>query len=472
MNAHGESDWRKVKSVAPPCAVDGLQASYAANGGVSVAWNPAKRADSYNVNFSSDNGKSWQQMVSGLDATSYSFNKDPVALPYDPGFLVSVQSRKGGITSEWRNMPIARVELTASAVTAITATLTLAGYEGDWWYQADTGPDSTCQGPVTTASEALDGLTEDQPYTYTAYSATGCGNADLLASITFTSAAAVLLEAKNVTATTTMLELSNHTGDWWFKETAPETGSCTAGEADFTNDLSGLIPGTEYTYKAYDVDTCGATHESASVDFTTGGVSVSNLAHSSTSTTAGCETGWLGVYSENCATAFTTGSETAGYTLHSITTKFNDKYGNATGFAFALHEASGNNSGNAISNATLSGSTPDTKGDYTFTCSGAGCQLSANTTYYIVSSATNTGGSYASYVWVNATSTNETKIPTSNGWSIADVRKHGQNNQHERENPSTLRVVATVNPVPTLTASSISGTGATLTIANHSGDWY
>ena len=35
-----------------------------------------------------------------------------------------------------------------------------------------------------------------------------------------------------------------------------------------------------------------------------------------------------------------------------------------------------------------------------------------------------------------------------------------------------MRVSATVNADPTLTASGISGTGATLTIANHTGDWF
>ena len=39
-------------------------------------------------------------------------------------------------------------------------------------------------------------------------------------------------------------------------------------------------------------------------------------------------------------------------------------------------------------------------------------------------------------------------------------------------NPALFKIAATVNASPTLTASSISGTGATLTIANHTGDWF
>ena len=106
VNAHGESIWTDLQSVAPPCPVEGLSASYASNGGVSVKWNPAKRAKVYDVNFSSDGGRSWERMVSDLSATSYSFNRDPQTLPYNPSFLVAVQSRKGGTTGGWRNAPI------------------------------------------------------------------------------------------------------------------------------------------------------------------------------------------------------------------------------------------------------------------------------------------------------------------------------------------------------------------------------
>ncbi len=109
VNAHGASVWKDVQSVALPCPVEGLKASYLANGDVSVSWNAAKRASGYDVNFSSDAGKSWERMGSNVSATTYSFNKDTNALPYNPNFLVAVQSRKGGLTSGWRNAPIVRI---------------------------------------------------------------------------------------------------------------------------------------------------------------------------------------------------------------------------------------------------------------------------------------------------------------------------------------------------------------------------
>ena len=108
VNAQGASAWTDLRSVALPCPVEGLSADYATNGDVSVKWNAAKRASVYDVNFSSDGGRSWQRMVSNHSATTYSFNRDPQTLPYNPNFLVAVQSRKGSMTGGWRNAPIVK----------------------------------------------------------------------------------------------------------------------------------------------------------------------------------------------------------------------------------------------------------------------------------------------------------------------------------------------------------------------------
>ena len=279
-----------------------------------------------------------------------------------------------------------------------------------------------------------------------------------------------MLEAKSVTATTATLELSNHTGNWWFRETSPSTGTCTAGESDFTNDLTDLIPGTEYTYKAYDVSSCADTHESASVTFTTGGVSVSNLDASSLSDRVGVLVNTL----RHIANGFTTGSKTNGYTLHSVTLEFSGSYGNPGNLTVALHEASGNKpSIDAISNATFSGDAPNTteKSTSTYTCSGTGCQLSASTTYFVVLTTPDTAGSKYYFVAVTD-ATGETGVPSGNEWSIADEGWTGTNWGVPRTQVLMMKVAATVNEPVTLTASGISGTGATLTIGGHTGDWF
>ena len=174
--------------------------------------------------------------------------------------------------------------LTASAVTDTAATLTLANRAGDWHYQADSGPDSTCQGPVSGASEALSGLTGGTPYVYTAYSASGCNNADKVDAVTVTAAR---LTAGSLATTTATLTLTGHTGNWWLKQTLPAGGTCTAGEADFSHALSNLTGGTKYTYAAYSTSSCTtpidtvtfATHGLRAVSVTPTGATLTLTGH-------------------------------------------------------------------------------------------------------------------------------------------------------------------------------------------------
>ena len=362
--------------------------------------------------------------------------------------------------------------LTVSNIEATSATLNLAGHSGQWWYDADTGPDSACQGPVAagTSSDNLTGLTVHQQYTYTAYDAAGCNSGDALTSITFEPSGDVLT-AESVTATTATLKLENHTGNWWFRETSPSTGTCTAGESDFTNDLDDLIPGTEYTYKAYDVGTCASSHESASVTFTTGGVSVSNL---SISSIGGCIVGVLNETKYQCANAFTTGSAANGYTLHSVIAEFIGGAGSTNNFSVALHEASNGKPSNAVSNANLSSNDVPSltnASTLTYTCSGTGCQLAKDTDYFVVMTTSDTSGNRY-YRWRKVFSDDESKTPANNGWSIANGLREDDNWGTLSTQSGVMRVSATVNAAPTLTANGISGTGATLTIGNHTGDWF
>ena len=198
VNAHGASDWRYVKSIAPPCPVEGLQASHVPSadgqsGTITATWNAAKRASGYDVNFTADNGKSWQRMVTDLRATTYTFTKH---IPYNTNYRVAVQSRRKGVTSGWTNAPIAG--LTVANVGGTTATLNFNGYSGNWYYQADNPPDNAdCKGPVSGSVKNLTGLHAGTDYKYTAYSDSGC--TDTISSVTFSTP--VTLTVTNVAAT-------------------------------------------------------------------------------------------------------------------------------------------------------------------------------------------------------------------------------------------------------------------------------
>ena len=84
----------------------------------------------------------------------------------------------------------AKVEatLTSSSVTSTTATLTIGGHTGAWWYER-TAPsgDTTCHSVAAgTTTANLSSLTAGTSYTYKAYDKSGCNSADEIATATFT----------------------------------------------------------------------------------------------------------------------------------------------------------------------------------------------------------------------------------------------------------------------------------------------
>ena len=428
VNANGTSEWRTVESHAPPCAVEGLQASRAANGEISASWNPAKRASGYDVNFSADNGRSWQRMESNTAATSATFTKDPVALPYNPNFLVSVQSRKGNETGGWSNAPI--VGLTASNVAGTTATLNLWHHSGNWYYKASEPPDDAlCNGPVSGADKDLTGLHPGTDYQYTAYSDSNC--TDAISSVTFATPAT--LTVSNVTVDGATLNLDGHDLQWWYDaDTGPHT-TCQGpvAAATSTADLSGLTANQPYTYRAYNAAGCNDGDLLASATFTSTGVSVSNLGENSSQAPFN-----LDVLS--AAAAFTTGSNSGGYTLQSVTVKTGDTVGTPTA-TVAIYASSG---GDPAASATYTLTGPTTPQEYsqnTWSCAVTAdvtCSLDADTDYFLVLSA----GSVSQYYAVAVTaSDDETNTPDDAGWSIADVHKRGPGPWDEPNPPHTLQ---------------------------------
>ena len=354
------------------------------------------------------------------------------------------------------------------------ASLLISNYSGQqWWYNADTGPHTSCQGPVGTRNPVtLSGLTKGTPYTYTAYSESGCANADFITSAYFTTTA-VELTVSNIAATTATLNLDGHSTDWYYKANAAPDNTCkgpvTNSSAASTKDLTGLTSGSTYTYKAYSDSGCSTTVATATA-FTTGASYATNL----NSAKAGESVISSAVKQ---AVAFTTGSSANGYTLSSVTLPLRQK-DPAASLTITLHQMQGAGTYSASSSpsdtvlATLTGTAPSSSAwaDTTYTCSGSGCSLSASTTYFIVA----TGTRVADYAWAYATTNTESTYPTNSGWDI----RYGHNKSSAGRPWSSVsdyhpvRVVFTTVAVPTLSAGSIGATNAVLTIANHTGSWY
>ena len=156
--------------------------------------------------------------------------------------------------------------LTVSDVTATTATLTIAGHTGNWWFEGN--PEFICTA-VASGGTSVDrtGLAPGILYYYAAYDKAGCRDEDEIA---YEAWSALRLDVSAVTATTATLRLLYHTGDWWHEN--QNGGGCervTVSSGTTKADLTNLTPNTSYNWKAYGKSGCTLADTIASVAFTT-----------------------------------------------------------------------------------------------------------------------------------------------------------------------------------------------------------
>ena len=404
---------------------------------------------------------------------------DETNTPTGAGWSVANDSRqKVGTGGGWQSATgyalrikvaaLPNPSLTTSNVTGKTATLTMTGQLDDWYYKADVGPHTACQGPVSAATKTLTGLTPDTTYTYKAYSDSTCTTGNLLATAPAFTTLLLTLTAGDVTLNSATLKITNHTGNWWLKETSPSTGTCTAGESDFSHALSNLTAGTWYTYTAYSDANCSTGHDLVAGAFSTA-VSVDNLIVGS-NVGNGAAVGNIGNSDYERAIAFTTGSSSGGYTLTGVTIGFGPKNGSPTSVRAGVYTSSGGNPGTLV--VDLGSKSPAGAGNQTWTCSGASCALQPKTTYLVALKATAPSGTNH-YRWHRITSGDETNTPTGAGWSIADLARYKTTHTSWGVYAGhSQRVKVTALPKPSLDASSVTATTATLTLTGQAGDWW
>ena len=404
-------------------------------------------------------------------------------VPSDNGWSIEDAARQGptfDLDSNGRAMMI-KVEatpqptLSAGSITDNSATLSMKHHSGDWWFKADTGFFSVnCESVSGTSVSLNNRLAKQTTYVFTAYGDSGCATANALDSVTFKTTGTVI-SVSSVTGTGATLNIVGRTAAWWYDaDSGPDT-TCQSVAANTSSDtLTGLTAGSTYTYTAYSKTGCNAVDELDSVTFSTSDVSVGNLGEQADN--ASCSIGYSGTNNVKCATAFTTGGNSAGYTLKSVTGLFDAKFRNPGDIVVAIHAADTTNSSHPASSAsiTLTGSDPDAAGLHTFTCS-SGCDLTASTTYFVVMSTADTSGTRQLYSWRRTTSDDETVRPsTATGWAIANDGLHdiGSGWAALPRNHTGVMHVAADEVTPTLTVGSITATGATLTIAGHTAAWH
>ena len=380
-----------------------------------------------------------------------------------------VRSVLNGLVSAWTaSSRTSFASLTASSVTTSGATLTVAGFTGNWYYKANTGPDNTCKGPVSGTNAALTGLTPGTTYTYTAYADRNCPAATLLVTApAFTTLDS--LTASKITATGAELTLASATTTWYYKANTGPDSTCKGPFTTATKTLTGLTADTWYLYRAYSDSGCSTK---LAAETFTAAVTVSSVDTSSSSVAdVGLRNNAIWMVGQ----AFTTGSNSGGYTLSSVTAAFSaNSDGDQGNIVVELHEASTSNSldpGDLL--ATLSGTdhTPVSEGNYTFTCS-TGCALEANTSYFITIEAPS--ASSGRYLLEITSQDSETKVPTSNGWAIANDARVGikASNYWDINSGNTAQLILAASPNPSLAASSITYTTATLTLTGPTGNWW
>ena len=494
-NAAGAGGWKNSALIAgldTPASVT----TYRGYDFIDVEWSTVTGAASYQVNYSLDGGATWTTAFSSVSGATPEVRIANV--PNASGHFVAVRARNDNGPGPWTNSASIDFADYPLLVTNLTTSRGASGEIDVSWNTCDLTAVS-CNGgsPVTgyainissnggvswTRAKDIDAAAFTSGDTVTL---TGVDdNVAYLVSVSMRSRVGgkwvnanagkyPLLTASGVTRTGATLNFVNYDGAWWYKRIqGPSDTTChsvTAGTTTAT--LSNLTASTFYGYTVYSDSSCATALRT--VHFSTTDYSVGNLYEATT--ILNCAVGYPLSTNNKCAVAFSTGSESGGYRLRSVTGRFANKGTNDTGaISVAIHTKDTSNNSNPASASlvALSGSDPDTAGIYTYTCSGAACDLSANETYFVVMSTTDTSASN-NYNWVMTTSDAETARPSTNGWSIANVGrvKEGNNAWADIALSHTAILHVAADIAPALTVSNIKETTATLNLANYTGNWY
>ena len=244
--------------------------------------------------------------------------------------------------------------------------------------------------------------------------------------VVFTTTAATTLSAGSIGATNAVLTIANHTGNWYYKADKLPHNYCSSAQSGTTAILQSLFAGTSYIYKAYSDSACTTANLLATATAFTTAITASNMNEAQATT--------LLALSDRWGQEFTTGGATNGYTLLSVTVDFTAVTDPSNITVSLRAQESGSPASTDL--VTLTGAPAD--GQVTFSCSGASCNLSASTSYYVV--VRPTSGFVSPGNLRTTASDNETLAPTGNGWSIANAAVYQQANWLDEPGSHAMKV--------------------------------
>ena len=498
------------KAPLPPPSVTILRA----DGELTAFWNSGYGAESYHVTYTSDNGKSWslaaERLPVGNGATEITIKNLDNAKHY----TVGVRARNKNGYSGWRNsspsgpyVPIAappkpkNVSAYSGNASAVFIWEKPGGFKGDgkvtgyqaaYWVIPTNGD---CVGPAAikwynilgsdgdTVYYTIPGLTNGVKYGVALRALNqhvpGPGVGFCLTPYAkaspppFVPPAPKSLNLIRLDGTLTVTWHHAATALGYQVDYSTNGGQSWMMAAWWNNTTSTTLHGMDnnptYTVRVRGRNNRGDGPWSDSM--TAQPPSVSNLGQTKTSSSM---VGRSGTTVRRQAAGFTTGSNSSGYTLQSVTVKIENIAGSPTGLTAAIHSASGGDPASTATH-TLTGTSPTAAGNVTYSCAST-CSLDKDTEYFLVLSATVPSSGTHNYHTELTNYDTETNTPADAGWSIANVVKFSQNggNWIDSVLSSTLQFKVTAAPKVRayLTASGITDTTATLNITNPYGTWW
>ena len=419
-------------------------------------------------------GSAATKSLSGLDSgTSYTFkaySDSGCQTELDSADLLTKPGKVSGVSATAGNTSLA---------VSWTATTGAASYKIQWKSGTDDWDATNRQATSTTTSKTLSSLTNDTAYTLRVAAVNTTGDGAWSDEATGTPAVpSPSLTATNVEATTATLNFANHVNAWSYKRTLPTEGSCS-WTTNTTVNLTQLTPGTTYSYRSYsntvqclssqsDGDTASFTTKPGKVSGVSASAGNTSLAVSWTATTDATsykvqwKSGAQNWDAENRQTTSTTASATLSSLTNNTAYTIRVAAVNATGDGAWSDEATG----------TPVAPAPDlwvenihyqtaglvlrhwTGGAWSWRVAGgrsSGCRNSS-------------GPSHSAFQFLSALNLNTRYTVTAHsGHGCAAA------NQLDSE---TFTTRARGWQAPALSVANVGSASATLSIANHTGDWW